>query len=218
MAARNAFLLAVAPISGFPPSQNGSVLPISTPRALGRHELPVIGALYGAFCRGVESATTPRRARRRRRHTLPAGFQRLRLPPRGGISAAQDRRQPHTVGPANEAFADGYAELIAFGRAWLSNPDVVARLQLGASLNPLDQSGSTAGRRRLHRPSFSGPSTVPMARGYNGAPPALLTLIHVPFAASHTPRYAADSPRPRWGIAGKSYVPELAVKPLRLAI
>ena len=41
---------------------------------------------------------------------------------------------------ADEAIADGRADLVAFGRPFLANPDLVARLQINAALNPLDMS------------------------------------------------------------------------------
>ena len=39
---------------------------------------------------------------------------------------------------ANEALGTGHAHLIAFGRSYLANPDLPARLQQGAALNPPD--------------------------------------------------------------------------------
>jgi N-ethylmaleimide reductase len=46
------------------------------------------------------------------------------------------------VGPvrasAEQAHAEGRADLVAFGRPILSNPDLVARMQQNAALNPPD--------------------------------------------------------------------------------
>jgi N-ethylmaleimide reductase len=39
---------------------------------------------------------------------------------------------------ANAALAEGRGELIAFGRPWLANPDLLERLRAGAPLNPPD--------------------------------------------------------------------------------
>ncbi|MDF0543964.1 alkene reductase [Sphingobium sp. H39-3-25] len=41
---------------------------------------------------------------------------------------------------ANQYLAEGKADLIAFGRLFISNPDLVERLETGAGLNPLDPS------------------------------------------------------------------------------
>ena len=40
---------------------------------------------------------------------------------------------------AREVVAAGGADLIAFGRAFISNPDLVERLRRGAPLNELDR-------------------------------------------------------------------------------
>ncbi len=39
---------------------------------------------------------------------------------------------------ANEAVASGNADLVAFGRAYVANPDLVERLRVGAALNEVD--------------------------------------------------------------------------------
>lgn len=41
---------------------------------------------------------------------------------------------------AEKALVEGHADLVAFGRPFLANPDLVARLQAGAELNPPDMS------------------------------------------------------------------------------
>jgi N-ethylmaleimide reductase len=41
---------------------------------------------------------------------------------------------------AQKALADGQADLVAFGRPFLANPDLVARMQRNAPLNPVDMS------------------------------------------------------------------------------
>jgi N-ethylmaleimide reductase len=44
----------------------------------------------------------------------------------------------YTAALADEAFAGGYADLVAFGRPYVANPDLVARLERGLDYNPLD--------------------------------------------------------------------------------
>lgn len=45
----------------------------------------------------------------------------------------------YTVARAEEALAKGWADLIAFGRPFIANPDLPERLQLGLPLNPSDK-------------------------------------------------------------------------------
>ena len=45
----------------------------------------------------------------------------------------------YTVARAEEALAKGWADLIAFGRPFIANPDLPERLQQGLSLNPSDK-------------------------------------------------------------------------------
>ena len=40
---------------------------------------------------------------------------------------------------ANKVLDEGAADLIAFGKAFISNPDLVERLKKGAPLNPWDK-------------------------------------------------------------------------------
>jgi N-ethylmaleimide reductase len=40
---------------------------------------------------------------------------------------------------AAKAIADGHADAIAFGRLFISNPDLPARLRCGAALTPYDR-------------------------------------------------------------------------------
>ena len=41
---------------------------------------------------------------------------------------------------AESALKEGRADMIAFGRPFLANPDLVMRMQKGAALNPVDMS------------------------------------------------------------------------------
>jgi len=45
-----------------------------------------------------------------------------------------------TADTAEQALADGAADLVAFGRAFIANPDLPKRLALGAPLNVPDKS------------------------------------------------------------------------------
>ncbi|MNV77506.1 N-ethylmaleimide reductase [compost metagenome] len=45
----------------------------------------------------------------------------------------------YTVERAEEALAKGWADLIAFGRPFIANPDLPERLQQGLPLNPSDK-------------------------------------------------------------------------------
>lgn len=44
-----------------------------------------------------------------------------------------------TGSTANAVIADGYADAVAFGRAFIANPDLPQRLERGAALNPYDR-------------------------------------------------------------------------------
>ena len=68
-----------------------------------------------------------------------------------GILIAAGNYQPDT---AEAALAAGHADAIAFGRLFIANPDLPARLRLGAALNP------------YHRPTFYGGET----EGYTDYP------------------------------------------------
>ena len=39
----------------------------------------------------------------------------------------------------HKAVASGHADLVAYGRLWLSNPDLPERFKLGAALNKYDR-------------------------------------------------------------------------------
>ena len=54
----------------------------------------------------------------------------------------------HSVGGAMAAVAGGQADLIAFGRAFISNPDLPARLAADAPLNEADTKSFYAGEEK----------------------------------------------------------------------
>jgi len=67
---------------------------------------------------------------------MPVAFkQALRMIYRGTLIYAGK----YTVERAEEALAAGWADLIAFGRPFIANPDLPARLQQGRPLNPPDK-------------------------------------------------------------------------------
>lgn len=72
-----------------------------------------------------------------------------------------------TPSSAQKALSEGAADLVAFGRAFIANPDLVRRLAVGAELNAHD------------RPTFYGGS----ARGYTDYP----TLKELGVDVSHAP-------------------------------
>lgn len=67
---------------------------------------------------------------------MPEAFKEaLRLLYRGTLIYAGK----YTVERAEEALTKGWADLIAFGRPFIANPDLPARLQQGMALNPADK-------------------------------------------------------------------------------
>ena len=57
---------------------------------------------------------------------------------------------------ASAAIASGYADMIAFGRAFIANPDLVERLRKGLPLARFD-------RKTLYSPGPEGYSDYPLA-------------------------------------------------------
>ncbi|MGH8043672.1 MAG: alkene reductase, partial [Stenotrophomonas sp.] len=59
---------------------------------------------------------------------------------------------------AEKAVASGYADMIAFGRAFIANPDLVERLRLGVALSELDPNTLYGGGAKgyIDYPSVSG--------------------------------------------------------------
>jgi 2,4-dienoyl-CoA reductase-like NADH-dependent reductase (Old Yellow Enzyme family) len=53
----------------------------------------------------------------------------------GGICIANDG---YDIDSATSALKKGEADAVAFGRAYIANPDLVARLQCGATLNEVN--------------------------------------------------------------------------------
>ena len=79
----------------------------------------------------VEGATPPGAPQ------LPFDYDRLRRTFRGNYIA----NNGYTLERARHALATGHADLVAFGRLYVANPDLVERLRRGAPLNPLRSEG-----------------------------------------------------------------------------
>ncbi len=85
--------------------------------------------------------------------------------PAGALESLRDRftgvymaNNGYTRDTAIAAVADGKADLVAFGKLYISNPDLAERLQADAALNPLPTSGLYGGGREGYTdyPSLSG--------------------------------------------------------------
>jgi N-ethylmaleimide reductase len=125
----------------------------SDPQALFNHAVEQLAPLRLAFLHVVEGATGGARdvapfdyAALRERFSCPppdaAG-----VAPRGGLPGSGRPSAGHGAWMVNngysrqmafEVVASGAADLVAFGRPFISNPDLVRRLQLDAPLNALD--------------------------------------------------------------------------------
>lgn len=105
----------------------------SDPLALFNYVVTTLGGFALAYLHIIE-----------KRQDAAADF---RVP--GGLGTADFRRiYPGTIisaggydkHSANQTIADGTADLVAFGRLFISNPDLVERLAADAPLNPYDRS------------------------------------------------------------------------------
>ncbi|SET86560.1 alkene reductase [Oceanicella actignis] len=103
----------------------------SNPKALAEHVVARLDPFGLAYLHLVEGQTGGPR-------DLPEGVDltALRKAFRGAwmVNNGYDREM------AMKAVESGYADLVAFGRPFISNPDLVERLRRGAPLNPLDTS------------------------------------------------------------------------------
>ncbi|TCV93239.1 N-ethylmaleimide reductase [Luteibacter rhizovicinus] len=100
----------------------------SRPQALFERAVDHLAPLGLAYIHVVEGATGGDR------HVEPFDYAALRAR-FGGTWMANNG---YDTGMANAALASGYADLIAFGRSFISNPDLVRRLREGAPLNKLN--------------------------------------------------------------------------------
>jgi len=107
------------------PHFGGDGISDSDPAATFTRVAALLGERRIAYLHLVESATTPPEQR-----FAPQ----LRTAFGGPVILCGD----FTQADAEAALAEGRADLIGFGRAFIANPDLVARLRLGAALNEPD--------------------------------------------------------------------------------
>lgn len=101
----------------------------SDPQPLFEHAVARLDAIGGlAFIHVIEGATGGAR------DVAPFDFAALRAKFRGPWIA----NNGYDKAMAERAIASGYADAVAFGRAYIANPDLAERLRLDAPLNPLD--------------------------------------------------------------------------------
>lgn len=111
-----------------PVSPAGGTVPADDEQPLFNHLVERLGALGIVYLHVVEGATGgPRDA-------APFDYTRLRAR-FGGTFIANNG---FDLALAKDQLAAGKADLFAFGRAFIANPDLVERLRTGAALNPLD--------------------------------------------------------------------------------
>jgi len=102
----------------------------STPQALFERAVERLDSIEGlAFVHVIEGATGGDR------HNIAFDYRALRARFRGPwiVNNGYDKAS------AEEATQSGYADAVAFGRAFIANPDLVERLRRNAPLAPLDQ-------------------------------------------------------------------------------
>jgi N-ethylmaleimide reductase len=103
----------------------------SNPTALFGHLIERIDALHPVYIHVIEGATGGDRS-----FGAPFDYGALRRSFRGTYIA----NNGYDLATGTNAVANGRADLIAFGKAFLANPDLVARLRSGAPLNIPDKS------------------------------------------------------------------------------
>jgi N-ethylmaleimide reductase len=111
----------------------------SDPIALFTHVVERIDALAPIYIHVVEGATGGDR-----NFGAPFDYGELRRKFRGAYIA----NNGYDLATAADAVASGRADLIAFGKAFLANPDLVARLRAGARLNAPDKATFYGGGER----------------------------------------------------------------------
>ncbi|NNM72270.1 alkene reductase [Enterovirga aerilata] len=110
----------------------------SNPQPLFEHVARKLGEMKLAFVHVIEGATGGPR------DNLPFDYAALREA-FGGVYIANNG---YTRELAIEAVRSGRADAIAFGKAFISNPDLVERLRIGAPLNAWDQTTFYGGDER----------------------------------------------------------------------
>jgi N-ethylmaleimide reductase len=104
----------------------------SDPHALFEHVIQRLAALKLAFLHVIEGATGGAR------DVAPFDFEALRLRfkalhPQGAWMVNNGYHRQMAI----DVIASGHADLVAFGRPFIANPDLVQRLRVNAPLNPL---------------------------------------------------------------------------------
>ncbi|KAJ3683280.1 hypothetical protein LUZ60_013507 [Juncus effusus] len=104
----------------------------SDPEALGLYMVQELNKLNILYCHTVE----PRMVVVKGRYQIPHGLLPMKKAFNGTFIAAggYDREE------GNKAIKEGYADLIAYGRIFLANPDLPKRFELNALLNTYDRS------------------------------------------------------------------------------
>ncbi len=100
----------------------------NNPQALFNHVAEKLGALGLGYLHVIEGTTGGDR------NSLPFDYQALRSAFKGVFML----NNGYTRATAEDAITSGKADLISFGRPFISNPDLVERLRRDAPLNPLD--------------------------------------------------------------------------------
>jgi N-ethylmaleimide reductase len=111
----------------------------SSPSALFSHVVERIDTLAPLYIHVVEGATGGDRS-----FGAPFDYRELRRRFRGTYIA----NNGYNLATAADAVASGRADLVAFGKAFLANPDLVARLRAGAPLNEPDKATFYGGGER----------------------------------------------------------------------
>src|SRR5439155_957662 len=101
----------------------GTFTEISEPRALALEEIP---GIVESFKRGAANA-------------LEAGFDGVEIHGANGYLLDQFANNGYDFELATKVLAANQADLIAFGKPFISNPDLVERLKRGAALTPPDK-------------------------------------------------------------------------------
>jgi N-ethylmaleimide reductase len=106
----------------------------SDPQALFNHVVEQLAPLKLAFLHVIEGATGGPR------DVAPFDYAALRTRfKQGNPHGAWMVNNGYTRQMALDVVANGHADLVAFGKAFISNPDLVRRLRDDAPLAPLDQ-------------------------------------------------------------------------------
>ncbi len=116
----------------------------SDPAALFGHVIAGLAARRIAYLHLIEPRVTPGLSEAQN-EGAPASVAALFRPYFPGALISASGMTPEA---AQQALAAGTADLIAFGRTFIANPDLPRRLELGAALNPYDRATFYGGAER----------------------------------------------------------------------